>query len=273
MTAPSPLATPMPWDLVASAYEAEVLPTFRYFAEEALRLAAPPPAARVVDIASGPGTLALAAASRGFTVDALDISPEMVGRVQRRARELALSGVTARIGDGQVLPFEDAAYAAGFSLFGLMFFPDRARGFAELRRVLRPGGRAVVSSWQPMERSPALSALFRALQEAQPTAPGGGAPPPPPLTTPEACRAEMQPFFGDVEVHPASAAVDFPSVDAFWASVQRTMAPIALMRRGAGEEAWAPVARRVGEIVGRTLGSGPVTLHLNAWLTVGLARE
>jgi hypothetical protein len=36
MTAPSPLATPMPWDLVAAAYEAEVLPQFESFAREAL---------------------------------------------------------------------------------------------------------------------------------------------------------------------------------------------------------------------------------------------
>jgi 2-polyprenyl-3-methyl-5-hydroxy-6-metoxy-1,4-benzoquinol methylase len=72
------LATPMPWNLVASAYEAEVLPTFRHFAEEALRLAAPAAGSRVADVACGPGTLALIAARAGFTVDAIDFSPEMI---------------------------------------------------------------------------------------------------------------------------------------------------------------------------------------------------
>ena len=45
MTQESPLATPTPWNLLASAYEAETLPSLRHFAEEALRLAAPPPGA------------------------------------------------------------------------------------------------------------------------------------------------------------------------------------------------------------------------------------
>lgn len=48
--------------------------------------------------------------------------------------------------DGQALPFDDNIFDGAFSLAGLIFFPDRAAGFRELRRVLRPGRRAVVSS-------------------------------------------------------------------------------------------------------------------------------
>ncbi len=270
MTAPSPLASPGTWDLVASAYEAEVAPTFQRFAEEALRLAAPPARSRIADVACGPGTLALTAARAGLAVDALDFSPEMVARVERRARELGVSGLSARLGDGQALPYGDAAHSAAFSLFGLMFFPDRARGFAELRRILRPGGRAVVSSWQPMERSVALATMFRAIQESVPPTAGAAPPPPPPLADPEACRAEMGRAFAAVEVHPISTSVEFPSVTVFWDSVQRTMAPIALMRRGIGA-GWAPVAEKVRAAMEAALGSGPLTLQLNAWLTVGVA--
>lgn len=274
MTSPSPLATPVPWNLVAPAYEAEVVPQFQHFAQEALRLAAPPAGSRVADVACGPGTLALLAARAGLTVDAIDFSTEMIERLERRARSLDLRGVTARVGDGQALPFEDGAYAGAFSLFGLMFFPDRARGFAELRRILAPGARAVVSSWQPLERVPVMAAMFGALRETLWKTFGQGGPPQSdqaPLTTPEACRAEMGRSFVDVVVHPVSTEVDFPSVDALWESMQRTMAPIVMMRRGVGEERWAPLSSAARAAMAAALGEGPVKLAMNALLAVGVA--
>jgi SAM-dependent methyltransferase len=266
----SPFSAPGPWDLLASAYEEEVLPGFRFFGEEALRLAAPPAGARLADVACGPGTLALVAAERGFEVDAIDFSPEMVALLERAVRERGLTRIHPSLGDGQALPYPDRGHGGAFSLFGLMFFPDRARGFSELRRILRPGARAVVSSWQPMERSPTLVTLFAALAKALPSAP---APPsqPPPLGTAEACRAEMAQRFVDVAVHRVSTGVPFPSSTALWASLERSMPPLVLTRHQLGEQAWAPVSDRMRETLGRAFGTGPVTLDLHAWLTVGTA--
>src|SRR5215468_2724206 len=266
MAPESPFATPTPWNLLASAYEAEVLPTLRHFAEEALRLAAPPSGARVADVACGPGTLAFHAAARGFEVDALDFSPEMIGILERIVRERGLRGIHPRVGDGQALPYPDRGHDAAFSLFGLMFFPDRARGFSELRRILRPGARAVVSSWQPMERSPALVSLFTAMQQALPS---GSAPPsqPPPLVTAEACRTEMEQSFAAVEIHPVSTRVSFPSAAALWASMERSMPPVVLTRHQLGEQAWAPISHRVRDTLSGTFGAGPVALDLHAWLS------
>jgi SAM-dependent methyltransferase len=266
----SPFSTPMPWDLLASAYEEEVLPSFRFFVEEALRRAAPPVGARLADIACGPGTLALLAAERGFEVDALDFSPEMVALLERAVRERGITRIRPRLGDGQALPYPDRGHDGAFSLFGLMFFPDRARGFSELRRILRPGARAVVSSWQPMEQSPTLVTLFAAMQQALPS---GAAPPspPPPLGTADACRAEMERAFGEVEVHPVSTRVSFPSAAALWASMERSMPPLVLTRHQLGEQVWAPISVRVRDTLAGSLGTGAVTLDLHAWLSVGRA--
>jgi SAM-dependent methyltransferase len=264
----SPFSAPMPWDLLASAYEEEVLPSFRFFVEEALRLAAPQAGVRLADVACGPGTLALLAADRGFEVDAIDFSPEMIALLVRAIRERGITRIHPCLGDGQALPYPDRGHGGAFSLFGLMFFPDRARGFSELRRILHPGTRAVVSSWQPMERSPTLVTLFAALQNALPAAP---APPsqPPPLGTAEACRAEMEQVFGEVEVHPVSTRVSFPSSEALWASMERSMPPLVLTRHQLGEQVWAPVSERVRQTLGQAFGTGPVTLDLRAWLSVG----
>lgn len=268
----SPLATPAPWNLVASIYEAEVLPSLRHFAEEALRLAGPASGARIADVACGPGTLTFLAASAGFSVDAIDFSPQMIALLEQGVRERGLKGIQARVGDGQALPYPDGGHGAAFSLFGLMFFPDRARGFAELRRILRPGARAVISSWQSVERSPVITALFGALQES--LAPDEGPPsPPPPLLTEEACRVEMAQAFDDVRVCPASTQARFASPAALWEYAQRTVVPVVLPRLRLGEEAWAPIAAKVGSALARRLGTGPVTLDLHAWLTVGVAPE
>lgn len=83
-------------------------------------------------------------------VDAVDFSSAMLDTL--RARADGLDHVHLHEADGQALPFPDGIYDAGFSMFGLMFFPDRARGWAGLRRVLRPGGRAVVASWHPLDQ-------------------------------------------------------------------------------------------------------------------------
>ena len=146
------LATAEPWDLVAVAYVADALPYFETFSREALRLAALPTRARVADIAAGPGTLSLLAATGGATVSAIDLSPNMVAEFRARVAAAGLdAAVDVRVGDGQQLPFESGVFDAAFSMFGLMFFPDRAAGLREMKRVLKPGGRAVVSSWIPFE--------------------------------------------------------------------------------------------------------------------------
>jgi SAM-dependent methyltransferase len=274
MTAPSPFATPIPWNLIAAAYETEVTPQLEHFASEALRLTAPPAGSRLADVACGPGTLALVAARAGFTVDAIDFSTEMVDRLERRIRSERIQGVAARVGDGQALPFSDGTYSGAFSMFGLMFFADRAKGFAELRRILVPGARAVVSSWQPIETVPALAAMFGAIRDTLPGALGQGSAPEEkemPLTTAEACRAEMARSFAEVVVHPVSIVVDHASVDALWASMERSMPPIALMRRGLGEESWEPLANAARAAMTGVLGKGAVQLTMNAWFTVGVA--
>jgi SAM-dependent methyltransferase len=192
----------------------------------------------------------------------------MIALLERSVRERGLRGIRPRIGDGQALPYPDRGHDAAFSLFGLMFFPDRARGFSELRRILRPGARAVISSWQPLERSPALVALLGALQQVLPA---GSAPPraTPPLVTADACRAEMEQSFRQVEVHPVSTGSPFASAAALWASMERSNPFVVHTRNQLGEQAWAPISARLRDTLPAVLGTGPVTLDLNAWLTVG----
>jgi len=269
-TQPSPLTTPMPWNLVANAYEVDTMPILEPFSRRALELIDPAAGARVIDVACGPGTLSVLAAQRGCRVDALDFSPVMIERLEARLHAGDITNVAPHVGDGQALPFEPATFAAGFSMFGLMFFPDRAKGFAELRRVLAPGGRALVSSWTPMDDHPVMGAMFesvfRALGQPRPNVPTV-------LGTAEDCRAEMSASFADVEVHRVEGAQDAPSAREMWGAIVRSMAPIALLRKSIGEAAWtAKVDPVVIAALEGVLGTGKVTLEMTALLTVGTAR-
>jgi ubiquinone/menaquinone biosynthesis C-methylase UbiE len=262
MSQASPLASPLPWNLVAPAYAEEVVPWFETFSHAALELAAPPPGSPVVDVACGPGTLSVLAARKGHPVDALDFSPGMIEKLEARIGSLPIK---VCVGDGQALPYADGTFSAGFSLFGLMFFPDRAKGFAELRRVLKPGACAVVSSWPPSKEAPILDAVFAAIREVtgQPADTQRAT-----LSGEDLYRDEMGPMFTRLEIHRVVGKQTAPSADALWESFTRSLAPLVLLRQRAGER-WPQIATACRAAIGRVVGDGPVELVMPAIVAVG----
>ncbi|MGH7435813.1 MAG: class I SAM-dependent methyltransferase [Polyangiaceae bacterium] len=265
----SPLAAPHPWDLVAPAYAAELVPEFESFARAALELAAIAPPARVVDVACGPGTLTILAAREGHEVSALDFSPKMVAELRARIDSQGLaSKVDVTPGDGMALPYADASFDAGFSMFGLMFFPDRGKGFRELLRVVKPGAPVVVSSWVPLDRVGFLAAAFAAMNDLLPPPPG--APPfKPPLAHAEECIAEMRDAgFRDVAVHEVTHQAAVAAIADGWASMVRTSAPFALRKAALGER-WAAISSGILEKLRAKLGDGPLSMTMPALVTIG----
>ena len=252
---PSPLSTPEPWDLVSTAYTSDLLEMFLKFSNSALAMADVKSGQRVLDVATGPGTLALLAAKRGAQVAALDFSPRMIDELERRMTEQGATNVEIRHGDGQRLPFGTETFDAAFSMFGLMFFPDRAAGFRELERVLKPGGKAVVASWAPF--TGAFKLVLDSLAAELPEIPFGEGKAP--LSDPEEFSREMRAAgFNPVAVHPVEHNMSLPSAKKFWASCERSSAPVVLLQRSLGEARWRDVSAGVQARLVKALGDGAV---------------
>lgn len=107
------------------------------------------PGDRVLDVATGSGNAAIAAARRAWgNVVGVDFVPELLERARERAAAERLD-VEFIEGDAQDLPFGDGEFDVTISIFGVMFAPDQEKAASELLRVTKPGGRVGVASWCP----------------------------------------------------------------------------------------------------------------------------
>jgi SAM-dependent methyltransferase len=123
---------------------------------------------RVLDVATGSGNAAIAAARRGCEAVGIDYVPALLERGRLRAAAEHLD-VEFLDGDAENVPFPDASFDAVISIYGVMFAPDHQRAASELVRVCRPGGRIALASWTP---DGFIGETFRVFSRYLPQPPG-----------------------------------------------------------------------------------------------------
>jgi SAM-dependent methyltransferase len=126
------------------------------------------PGARVLDVATGTGHVAIAAARRFCEVTGIDYVPALVESAKRRAAAEDLD-IDFREADAENLPFPDDSFDYVFSAIGVMFTADHQRAVDELVRVCRPGGRIAIASWTP---SGFIGQLLKTVSRHAPPPPG-----------------------------------------------------------------------------------------------------
>lgn len=103
---------------------------------------------RILDVACGTGdsTISIArAAAEGTKVTGADISEGMMALVMEKAEKAGVGDrIDLQVADGEALPYEDGTFDRVTCAFGIRNFEHKERGLAEFRRVLRPGGKAVI---------------------------------------------------------------------------------------------------------------------------------
>ena len=124
-------------------------------------LAAPLDGRAVLDLASGTGDLAFLAADAGAQVTALDLTPRMIALARDRSARRTATAPRFLVGDMMALPFPDAVFDIVTTGYGLRNVPALAGAIAEVRRVLKPGGRLLALDFNRPEH-PLIRAAFHA---------------------------------------------------------------------------------------------------------------
>lgn len=264
------LSTSEPWNLVADGYAETTMQMLAQYAEEAIAASGLQPGATILDVACGPGTLALMVAREAREVHGIDFSEPMLDIFRHNTAQAGLKNITIRQGDAQALPYPDETFDAVFSMFGLMFFPDRSKGFAEIYRTLKPGGAIAATSWAPVDQSPAMQMLFGALRAIKPDLPE-------PqrsvatLENPEVFKQEMlDAGFRNIEIRCVTKSFPVPSISEFWESMVKGGAPIQILKKSMGEELWHEKECLALDYLKERLSSLPTKLTSDAWLGVGV---
>jgi SAM-dependent methyltransferase len=266
--AKDPLTDPGPWNAVAVGYDEVFFDQASQLADVAIELLAPDREDTVLDVATGPGTLAVRLAPRVHRVVAIDFAEAMIERLRGHVMKNHLHNLEVRLMDGQELLFGSGSFDSAVSMFGLFLFDDRRRGLDELFRVVVPGGRVLISSWATPDKNTALGVGLEAIRAALPDLPRPQGPLP--TQDPAKCEAELDAAgFERARTQLFTTSVSYGSVEEYWRGLERAAAPLALLKQKLGEQAFAEAAVRIQAELRTRCGDGPFSLDCSAIFTLG----
>ena len=258
------------WDKFAAGYDEAVTPFSMRVAEDALRRVDIRQGMRFLDVAAGGGALSVPAARLGAQVLSTDFSAAMVARLNARAREEGLSNLEGRVMDGHSLELEDNTFDISGSQFGIMLFPDRPRALAELARVTKPGGRALMVVFGPPPNVEAFAFFFGAMHAAL----SGFTPPQDSplfsLQDPEELRREMAAAgLKDILVETVNHDMEVQSATQLWDMLTTAAPPIGALVKNLTEEQRAAVQQALGGMMRQRFGGGPAVLNMQVHVGIG----
>ena len=222
---------------------------------------------RVLDVASGPGYVAAAAAARGAEVVGVDVADSMLGLARRLHPELVF-----RHGDAEALPFADGSFDAVVASFLLLHLGRPERAAAEFARVLASGGRVALTVWDEPGHARFVGVLVEALAEA-----GAGPPADLPAGPPFFRFADEDEFSGllrgagftDIEVRTVAFVHREPSAQSLWDGLMGGTVRMSALVRAQDEETQRRVREAFDRNAGRHEDDGGLALPVSIRLASG----
>ena len=157
---------------IPKLYETYLVPLiFEPYAQDLADRLASRSLTRVLEIAAGTGVVTRRLAlvlPESVSIVATDLNQPMLDQAAALGTRRP---VEWRQADAMRLPFQDRTFDAVVCQFGVMFFPDRAKAFAQARRVLRPGGVFLFNVWDRIEENEFADTVTRSLEAVFPTDP------------------------------------------------------------------------------------------------------
>jgi SAM-dependent methyltransferase len=207
------------WDAIAPGYDRTNTPTQMWLGNEGLRRAGLRSGMRFLDVAAGSGALSIPASRLGAQVLATDQSPVMLELLEKRAHKEGLS-VETRVMDGHALQLDDNCFDMAGSQFGVMLFPDMPKGISEMARVVKPGGRVLMSVYGDPHRIEFFGFFVDAIQSVRPDFTGPPMDPPPlpfQLQDLERLRKELAAAgLSDIKVESITETTEFQTGMELW---------------------------------------------------------
>ena len=242
------------WDSVAAGWEKEralINELERAVTERMHEALGVRPGDTILELCAGPGEVGLRLAEQHPDAHILitDFAPGMVQAATNEAEQRGVKNVECRLVDAQDIHLPNASVDGALCRYGLMLVPDIAKAFSEVRRVLRPGGVLVYTTWTPPETNPWMM-IFGAtmIQRGHFTPPGDGSSMLMPLGTEDDNIAVARAAgFENVQAEAIDLPVHYPSFQRYWEVSTEIAGPLAIILRGLPEDEREAVRSQVEE--------------------------
>jgi ubiquinone/menaquinone biosynthesis C-methylase UbiE len=227
---------------------------------------------RIVDVGCGSGAVSIALAQKvgpGGHVMGIDISGPMLAR----ARQTVPAGLPVEfvLADATVYPFAPASFDLLVSRFGVMFFAEPVRSFANLRRGLKPSGRLAFACWREPRENPFFMAPLQAVYKHVPRLPQQGPEDPGPFSFASEARVRRildEAGFSGIAMEPCNLSLDVAVGRGLDAAVQGALeiGPAARALAEQPPDVVAAAADSIREALAAYLSGQSVPLPASIWI-------
>lgn len=155
------------FNLVAAGYDNRALRFFSFCADRLIRRINPAPGSKLLDVATGTGVVALAAAQavgEQGRVTAIDLAESMLGRLEEKIGKFGIKNIDLHLMDASSLEFRRDYFDFVSCSFAIFLLPDMAAGLREWVRVLKPGGRLWFTTFGKPAFQPMMERLLARLE-------------------------------------------------------------------------------------------------------------